>query len=86
MRGGTKCCQFDLASCRGVTVSTLDCESSDRGSNPHEAFCQYPADLTSLGPHTTHAAVLLTHRPARIWQEHGHEKQDCEAGEESISI
>ena len=23
---------------RGVTVSTLDSESSDRGSNPHEAF------------------------------------------------
>lgn len=24
---------------RGVTVSTLDSESSDRGSNPREAFC-----------------------------------------------
>jgi hypothetical protein len=23
---------------------------------------------------------------ARIWQEHVHEKQDCEVGEESISI
>jgi hypothetical protein len=26
---------------RGVTVSTLDSESSDRGSNPRQAFCQY---------------------------------------------
>jgi hypothetical protein len=26
---------------RGVTVGTLDSESSDRGSNPREAFCQY---------------------------------------------
>jgi hypothetical protein len=90
MRGDTKCCQLIWP--RGVTVSTLDCESSDRGSNPREAFCKYPADLTSLGPCTTHAAALLTHRlrmftcAARIWQEHVHEKQDCEVGEESISI
>ena len=27
---------------RGVTVSTLDPESSDRGSNPREAFTIYP--------------------------------------------
>ena len=27
---------------RGVTVSTLDPESSDRGSNPREAFVAYP--------------------------------------------
>jgi hypothetical protein len=26
---------------RGVKVSTLDSESSDRGSNPREALCQY---------------------------------------------
>jgi hypothetical protein len=26
----------------GVTVSSLDCESSDRGPNPREALCQYP--------------------------------------------
>jgi hypothetical protein len=77
---------------RGVTVSILDSESNDRASNPHEAFCQYSADLTSLGPCTTHTAALLTDRlrmftgAARIWQEHVHEKQDCEVGEESISI
>ena len=28
----------DLNRPRGVTVSTLDSESSDRGSNPREAF------------------------------------------------
>ena len=90
MRGSTKCCQFELA--RGVTASNLDSESSDRGSNPRQAFCQYPADLTSPGPCTTHAAALLTHRfrmftgVAQIWQEHVHEKEACEVGEESISI
>jgi hypothetical protein len=77
---------------RGVTASTLDSESSDRGSNPHQAFCQYRADLTSPGPCTTHAAALLTHRlrmftgSAQIWQEHVHEKEAGEVGEESISI
>jgi hypothetical protein len=77
---------------RGVKASTLDSESSDRGSNPREALCQYLADLTSLGPCATHAAALLTHRPimftdaAQIWQEHVHEKEACEVGEESISI
>jgi hypothetical protein len=50
------------------------------------------ADLTSLSPTTTHAVALLTHRPrmftsaAQILQEHVHEKEDCEVGEESISI
>ena len=41
---------------RGVTVSTLDSESSDRGSNPREAFMLPSNDdievleLTSLEP------------------------------------
>ena len=30
--------RFVLGWSRGVTVSTLDSESSDRGSNPREAF------------------------------------------------
>ena len=39
---------------RGVTVSTLDSESSDRGSNPREAFqaCKHvgiPATLHEVG-------------------------------------
>jgi hypothetical protein len=77
---------------RGVTASNLDSESSDRRSNPRKAPCQYRADLTSLGPCTTHAAALLTYRcrmftgVMQIWQEHAHEKEACEAGEESISI
>jgi hypothetical protein len=77
---------------RGVTASTLDSESSDRGSNPRQAFCQYRADLTSPGPCTTHAAALLTHRlrmftgVAQIWQEHVHEKEACEVSEKSIRI
>jgi hypothetical protein len=77
---------------RGVTASILDSESSDRGANPREALCQYRADLTSLGPCTTHAAALLTHRlrmftgAPQIWQEHVLEKEACEVGEKSISI
>ena len=31
-------CQQAINRPRGVTVSTLDSESSDRGSNPREAF------------------------------------------------
>ena len=34
---------------RGVTVSTLDSESSDRGSNPHGTSC--PLRLLSFPPH-----------------------------------
>jgi hypothetical protein len=45
-----------------------------------------------MSPCTTHAAALLTHwlkmftSAALIWQEHVHGKEDCEVGEESISI
>ena len=34
---------------RGVTVSTLDSESSDRGSNPREAFAQQLESPSLLG-------------------------------------
>ena len=33
---------------RGVTASTLDSESSDRGSNPHEAFLECNAAFREL--------------------------------------
>jgi hypothetical protein len=47
---------------RGVTVSTLDSESSDRGSNPREAFCQYRGRPIIPEPLHDAAAALLTHR------------------------
>ena len=34
---------------RGVTVSTLDSESSDRGSNPREAFRARPFGRATVG-------------------------------------
>jgi hypothetical protein len=37
--GAQNAANFDWP--RGVTVSTLESESSDRGSNPREALCQY---------------------------------------------
>ena len=34
---------------RGVTVSTLDSESSDRGSNPREAFSTFSPTMSLIG-------------------------------------
>ena len=38
--------QISITRSRGVTVSTLDPESSDRGSNPRETFCMCAHDST----------------------------------------
>ena len=42
------CCLQQSQWPRGVTVSTLDSESSDRGSNPREAFCLSILDAAVL--------------------------------------
>ena len=46
---------------RGVTVSTLDSESSDRGSNPREAFAPGPAEPSF------HPASFVYWCHARMW-------------------
>ena len=43
------CLRWHTSWPRGVTVSTLDSESSDRGSNPREAFVSVSAELLSAG-------------------------------------
>ena len=45
---------------RGVTVSTLDSESSDRGSNPREAFIEL---IRATGPY---AKVTRTHTQPHV--------------------
>ena len=56
---------------RGVTVSTLDSESSDRGSNPREASC-------------LHACSIL-HQDCMITDQHL-QKEDCRVGRGSVKM
>ena len=51
----------------GVTVSTLDSESSDRGSNPRETLHDAAADLPSAHLAETSS---LRYLPAGPWQMH----------------
>ena len=52
---------------RGVTVSTLDPESSDRGSNPREASCAAPAHLQSQNYKLHCKLERMKHRQGRSY-------------------
>ena len=63
---------------RGVTVSTLDSESSDRGSNPREAFF-----LNALGRFLA-AAVAMMSRVAKRHEQYVSKTGLCNTIFESI--
>ena len=56
--------QISITRSRGVTVSTLDPESSDRGSNPRETSCMPSMYycVVILQPHSHHMGIATTHR------------------------
>ena len=62
---------FQVTGPRGVTASTLDSESSDRGSNPREAL--YIRILSEVLSHHRDVSFRMSHfkqRPTRMLRGH----------------